>query len=732
MDNTIKQERKKTLENIKALGWNPYAPSFDKSDTVADCLTKEGKIVKTAGRMFSFRTHGNIAFADLKDETGKIQIFFKKDLLGKEAFNNLKLLDLGDFIGVEGEVVKTIAGEISIAPVSYTLLTKAMQALPSEWFGLKDVETRYRQRYLDLLLNPEVREKFNVRTKLVKGTREYLDNLGFWEVETPTLQPLYGGANAKPFTTHLNALDRDVYLRIADELYLKRLIIGGYEKVYEICKDFRNEGIDNSHFPEFTMIEWYEAYADYQRVMDVAEGLLKHLAKRVYGHTTLTIDGKSIDIGNKWPRIEMSVILKEKLDIDVEKLSTEELLTFIKNKFPQIELVGGETKGQLIFVIFEHAIPKLLKEPTFIIDYPEDVSPLSKAHRSKPGWVERFEGYIGGKEICDGWSELTDPKIQRERLTKDSKASRLDKEEAQHVDEDFLTAMEYGMPPLGGIGLGIDRLTMFFTDTWAIKEVILFPTLKSEQVTVKENVQVKEKVKVEIESPGKKSNSIFSINQKVHEKFPSLSVGFAVIKGVNIAKTNPELEKEKQKLLESMKGLTTEQLGQYPEVISYRKLYKEMGVDWHSRRPSPEALLRRVALNKGLYTINTCVDAYNLVVMKHRVSIGAFDLDKLKFPTEMRFPKEGEEILLLGDTEATKYTEKELAYFDQNGGFNLDFNYRDAQRTAVQTETKNVYINVDGIYDITPEKVEQSLKEACDLIIKYCGGKLEEFGVETA
>ena len=478
-ESNLRKVRLEKLKKLRELGINPYPSSFPKTHTISDSLKSLGKKVKTAGKIFSYREHGNIAFADLKDETGKIQIFFQKKLLGGQ-YKNIELLDLGDFIGVEGKVVKTIAGEISIAPTSFVLLTKSLSPLPSEHFGLKDPETRYRQRYLDLLINPDIRERFNIRTKLISGVREYLDKLGFWEVETPTLQPLYGGANAKPFRTHVNALDRDMYLRIADELYLKRLVIGGYEKVYEICKDFRNEGIDHSHFPEFTMIEWYEAYADYQKVMDVAEGLFKHLAKKLYGHTTLQIEDKKIDIGNKWPRIEMTVILKEKLGLDIEKETPESLTTYVKKHCKDMQIVGGETKGQLIFAIFEHLIPKTLHEPTWIIDYPEDVSPLSKAHRSKPGWVERFEGYIGGKEICDGWSELTDPKIQRERFISDTKIARKDKEEAQQVDEDFLMAMEYGMPPLGGIGIGIDRLVMFFTNTWVLKEVMLFPNLRSE------------------------------------------------------------------------------------------------------------------------------------------------------------------------------------------------------------------------------------------------------------
>lgn len=479
-ESNLKKERLETLKKIKTLEWNPYAPSFDKKYTIAQSLNSEGKTVKTSGRLFSWRTHGNISFADLKDETGKIQLFFKKDLLGTEVYSNLKLLDIGDFIGVEGEVIKTVAGEISIAPTSYTLLTKALRPLPDEWYGLKDVETRFRKRYLDLMLNPKVRERFNLKTRLVSGIREFLDGQGFWEVETPVLQPLYGGANARPFTTHVNALSQDFYLRIADELYLKRLIIGGYEKVYEIAKDFRNEGIDHTHFPEFSMLEWYEAYSDYNRVMDLAEGLFKHLANKLYGSTKIQIDDNEIDLGGTWPRIEMSAIINEKLDIDVEKETIENLLNYAKKNLPEMEIIGGETKGQLIFMIFEHTIPQTLIKPTFIIDYPEDVSPLSKAHRSKPGWVERFEGYINGKEICDGWSELTDPAIQRLRFETDSNATRKDKKEGQQVDEDFLTAMEYGMPPLGGIGIGIERLTMFFTNTWTVKEVVLFPTLKRE------------------------------------------------------------------------------------------------------------------------------------------------------------------------------------------------------------------------------------------------------------
>ena len=481
----LEEIRKIRLEKVKKLrevNVNPY-PSKVKGEwiKVIDARKKLGKKVGVVGRLWGWRKHGSTIFADLKDDSEKIQLFFQKKNL--KNFDNLDLFDIGDFVWAAGKIIRTQAGEITVDVSDYQLLTKSIRPLPSTWHGLKDTEERFRKRYLDLLLNDGVRERFNLRTKLVTQLRNYLDALGYSEVETPTLQTLYGGANAKPFHTHHNALSRDYFLRIADELYLKRLIVGGYEKVYEICKDFRNEGMDNSHNPEFTMIEFYEAYADYHKVMDVTEGLFKHLAKKVLGKTLIEVGDKKVEMGVKWPRVEMVNLIADKLGLNVEKESPEKLADYLKGH--RIELLGQETKGQLIYLIFEHLVTEKLVEPIWVIDYPKDVSPLSKAHPEKEGWVERFEGYVGGREICDGWSELTDPVEQRERFESDVAASRRDKEEAQHVDEDFLEAMEYGAPPLGGIGIGIDRLTMFFTNTWSIKEVILFPTLKPEKLGIR-------------------------------------------------------------------------------------------------------------------------------------------------------------------------------------------------------------------------------------------------------
>jgi lysyl-tRNA synthetase class 2 len=468
--------RLQKVSKLREVGINPYPPKVDGTPkAVSSALDSLGKTAEIAGRLITWREHGNIVFADLKDESGQIQLWFQKNVLNDE-FKILKLLDVGDFIYASGDIVKTKAGETSLSVLKFQILSKSLRPLPSKWYGVKDVEEKYRKRYLDLLLNEGVMDRFKARTKVVREVRNYLDSLGFWEVETPTLQPLYGGANAKPFKTHHNALDHDFYLRIADELYLKRLLVGGFEKVYEICKDFRNEGLDQTHSPEFTMIEYYEAYADYQKVMDITEGLFKHLAQKIKGKLEMEVGDLKIDISDEWPRIKMLEAIKQYLDIDVEKMSLEGLIKYCRKE--KIETRGNETKGQLIFAVFEHKVTDNLIKPTWIIDYPRDVSPLSKDHREKDGWVERFEGYIGGKEICDGWSELNDPVVQRERFESDVRMARKDKEEAQQVDEDFLTAMEYGMPPTGGIGIGIDRLTMFFTNTWMIKEVILFPTLR--------------------------------------------------------------------------------------------------------------------------------------------------------------------------------------------------------------------------------------------------------------
>ena len=505
----IRQVRIEKLKKIKEMGIDPYPPrvSLGERANVSEVREqKEGTEVVTSGRLFSWREHGKLIFADIRDSTGKLQLLFKLSdeiyyssseaaesgeveksdsedgsqieftLQRARTIMERGLLDIGDFIAVKGPLFTTKKGELTIEVKEFELLSKSLRPIPSEHFGVEDTETRYRQRYLDLLSNPEVKERFEKRTTITREIRKYLDSLGYQEVETPTLQLLYGGTNAKPFKTHLNALDQDYYLRIADELYLKRLVVGGYDKVYEICKDFRNEGMSLTHNPEFTMIEYYTAYADYHKVMEVTEGLFKHVAKVLYGKPTVHVGENTVSLQGTWPKVTMLESFKKYLDWDIENMSNEELDAKIKQSGMDQEALYD--RGHKIFALFDHLVTPKLIDPVWIIDYPREVSPLSRQKPSNPEVVERFEGYIGGKEIADGWTEIVDPLEQRARFEGEQQRMKKGDTEAHPVDEDFLTALEYGIPPLGGIGIGIDRLTMFFTNTWNIKEVILFPTMR--------------------------------------------------------------------------------------------------------------------------------------------------------------------------------------------------------------------------------------------------------------
>ena len=475
------------LNRLKELGVNPYPPNSNRTHLNIEIINNfsdlEGKIVTVVGRITSIRSHNVLCFIDIKDASAKIQLYLKKDNFkeqdykkGELKFEDIELLDTGDFVEGTGKAVKTKTGEISVEVEKIRILSKSLRPLPNTWEGFKDIEERYRKRYLDFLINEDAKKIIDARWKITKEIRKFLWEKGFEEVETPILQPLYGGTNARPFTTHFNALDCDFYLRVAPELYLKRLIVGGYEKVFEIAKNFRNEGIDHAHFPEFTMLEWYEAYADYNRVMDLAEEMMKYLVKELTGGTKIKVKGQEIDIGKKWERIPIEDLVKEKLGIDWENISDEEAKK-IGEKY-DVKIRGLWDKNKLLFNVYDKEITPQLINPTWVIDYPISVSPLAKSHRSKPGRTERFEGYIGGIEIFDGWSEIVSGLEQKERFETEQKNMKEGDTEAMPFDEDFIEALEYGCPPLGGMGFGIDRLVMFLTDTWAIKDVVAFPTLK--------------------------------------------------------------------------------------------------------------------------------------------------------------------------------------------------------------------------------------------------------------
>jgi len=486
--------RKEKLEKIKSLGVDPYPIDSNRTHYISALLEDKDNWIAQAekitivGRLVAMRRQGKIGFGNIEDISGKIQIYVAQNLIGEENYDLFKLCDAGDFIQATGILFYTQTGEYSLKCNAIKLLSKNIRPLPAvkekivdgkkvRYDEFSDIELRYRKRYLDLLLNPEHRKVFETRAKIITAIRSFMDSRGYVEVETPILQPLYGGANARPFVTHHNTLDMDLYLRIATELYLKRLIVGGFERVYELGKDFRNEGMDRTHNPEFTMIEFYEAYSDLRGMMDIAEDLIKHLAMDVIGKDTFLYHNHQVCLNGNWKRVSMPDLVSEFVGQDVMKMDFATLQAFCKHK--GLEIPAGSEKGKLIALIFEEFVEKTLIQPTFVCDFPKEVSPLAKAIPDNPFLADRFELYIAGGEFANAFSELNDPLEQRMRLEEQAKLRDLGIDDANVVDEDFLEALEYGMPPMGGQGIGIDRLVMLLTENDSIKEVILFPQMKT-------------------------------------------------------------------------------------------------------------------------------------------------------------------------------------------------------------------------------------------------------------
>ena len=483
--NQLAQVRRDKLAELQRSGKDPFAiVRYEQTHHSAEILSGfdalEGQTVSVAGRMMSKRVMGKASFIHIKDLQGQIQCYVTRDDLGEEAYAAFKKLDIGDIVGVSGFVFKTKMGEVTIHARELTLLSKSLLPLPEKFHGLSDTDLRYRQRYVDLIMNDDVRETFVKRSRILHEIRSFLDDRGFMEVETPMLVYNAGGAAARPFNTHYNALNADVKLRISLELYLKRLIIGGLEKVYEIGRVFRNEGIDTKHNPEFTMLELYQAYTDYNGMMELTESLFRHLAQSVCGSSVITYGDRQLDLGSPFRRLTMTDAIREETGIDFDAIgSDEEAKALAKER--SIAFEDRHKKGDIVNLFFDEYCEDKMIQPTFIMDHPIEISPLTKKKPSDPTKVERFELYINGWEMCNAYSELNDPIDQRERFKAQDALADAGDEEANHTDEDFLRAMEIGMPPTGGIGYGIDRLVMLLTDSASIRDVLFFPTLKPEQ-----------------------------------------------------------------------------------------------------------------------------------------------------------------------------------------------------------------------------------------------------------
>ncbi|HEY9619106.1 MAG TPA: lysine--tRNA ligase [Crinalium sp.] len=493
----IRAARLEKAAQLRQLGFTPYAYRWDVTHHAADLQSKYADLangeevqvyVAIAGRIMNRRVFGKLAFFTLQDETGTIQLYLEKQKIqasmaeiDTDAFEHLKqLTDVGDILGVKGSIRRTEKGELSVYVSQYALLTKSLLPLPDKWHGLTDISKRYRQRYVDLIVNPEVQQAFRRRALITAAIRRYLDQQGFIEIETPVLQSEPGGAEARPFVTYHNTLDMELYLRIATELHLKRLIVGGFEKVFELGRIFRNEGVSTRHNPEFTTIELYQAYGDYHAMMELTEGIIVYAAEQVLGTLKITYQGQEIDLTPPWPRVTMHKLVQDKTGVDFSQFTDLE-------EAKQAAVAAGievnevESIGHLLNEAFEQTVEATLIQPTFVIDYPIEISPLAKPHRSKPGLVERFELFIVGRETANGYSELTDPVDQRERFEQQAARKAAGNLEAQGVDEDFVTALEHGMPPTMGMGMGIDRLVMLLTDAASIRDVIAFPLLKPEK-----------------------------------------------------------------------------------------------------------------------------------------------------------------------------------------------------------------------------------------------------------
>ncbi|MCK8816983.1 lysine--tRNA ligase [Natroniella sulfidigena] len=482
--NELMIERRKKLDDLKKAGIEPYNNDFVRSHSITevldnfDKLTAEEKKVKIAGRVMALRDHGKSSFADLVDLSGKVQLYAKKGEVGEEKYSLFTDLNIGDHIGIEGTLFETGRGEITVRIQEFKLLAKSLRPLPEKWHGLKDVELRYRQRYVDLIVNPDVKETFIARSKIIHGIRGYLEEKNFLEVQTPLMHPIAGGAAAKPFTTHHNALDTDLYLRIAPELYLKRLLVGGFEKVFEIGKNMRNEGLSRKHNPEFTTLELYQAYADYEDIMDTTEELIKTVAEDVLDDLEITYNDHKIDL-NSWNRMTMVEAVNNHTGVDFTNVSTlEEAKSLAEEN--NLECEEKVSIGEIINEFFEEIVEEKLIQPTFITQYPVEVSPLAKRNSDNPAFTDRFELFIAGNEIANAFSELNDPIDQKERFEKQMEQREAGDDEAHRMDQDFIRALEYGMPPAGGLGIGLDRLVMLLTGSESIKEVILFPHLRPE------------------------------------------------------------------------------------------------------------------------------------------------------------------------------------------------------------------------------------------------------------
>ncbi len=752
----IRNERLEKVRKLKELGINPYPSTSNKKKNnleIIDNFNKlEGKATTVAGRLMSFREHGKLAFGHIQDQTGKLQLYIREDELNATSsknqtigFGDLNLIDVGDIVEATGTITKTQRGEISILVSELKILTKSIRPLPAKHEGIKDKETLFRQRYLDMIMNPEKKWRFEARAKIEFAIREFLNSKGFLEIKTPIIQPLYGGGTAKPFTTHVNALDVDYYMAISHELYLKRLIISGFENVYNIVGYFRNEGIDRTHNPEFSMLETMTAFHNYEYNMDLIEEMYKYIGNKVFGKTVFNIRGHEIDFGKKWPRIMMIDAVKKYTYIDFDRIKS---LTQAHKVLDDLKITEKpDTIGECMVKVFEERVEEHLIEPTFIYGHPVEISPLAKRMDSDSRFVERFEIFIGGIEGGDNWTELNDPVELFDRFKDQMKQRDKGVDEFHPMDIEFIEAMEYGMPPTTGLGPGIERLTMMFTETEYIDDVTFFPLQKPAQVTkLQKEIYGEEYLvnnssnenNIEIENKYDINNvpisNLIKVDKDITKNYPGLKTGYLELEDINISKRTPELEKIIRRLEKQVKKkFKTKADIKSSEILDgFRIVYEESGVDPRKRLNSAESLIRRIVDNKGIYEINNLVDLYNSLSASLELPMAAYDLDQINGVISLSLAKGGEKILRIGEKDEIELDKGEIVYKDSDGVICMDFNYRDANRTKITDSTKKAVILVDGHQDIAIEEIRDALIQLASYIDTLNIAKIKSYGLVEA
>lgn len=729
----IRNERISKLKKLVALGISPFPAQSHKElangVVVSDFDKYEGKTIALTGRLRALREHGKLAFADLEDQSGRIQLLLRASNLvaldkkkGTLGFEELSLIDVGDFVEARGVVCKSKTGAISLDVVEFRLLTKSIRPLPDSWEGLKDADTIFRRRYLDLAMNPDRRALFERKAKFWSVSRQYMQNQGFIELETPVLEHVTGGADARPFETYHNALSEKFYMRISTELYQKRLIGGGFEKIYTLAPNFRNEGIDDEHLQEYYQLEWYWAYADYHDNMELVKNMFRHVAKEVYGTTKFTRGTHTFDLADDWEEIDYSTVILNKLGIDIFNDSDEKMVkALLKNG---VKLDGQVNRPRLVDDLWK-VIRKTIAGPAFLVNEPKFMSPLAKSKSENPLLTERFHIILAGSELGNGYSELNDPMDQLARFMDQQSQRDAGDDEAQMLDIDYVEMLEYGMPPTSGYAHS-ERLFWFLENVTA-REGTLFPQMKRHISQLTKNIYGIVEAEPQKKN-GKSQGPSGIVDESIKESFPGMFYAYAVIDGVDIKKSNPDLKVLTNQVI-AKNTHEIDAIGELKPIKEYRKIFKKTGVWKLSRRPSPEALLRRLASGKGIYNINTAVDAYNLAVIETGVGLGGFNADKISFPVTLRMTKAGEKMHLLGDDDTTEVLDGEVAYADTEKLITLDLNYRDINKTKIDENTKNIILYGDGAPGLSEEEVVAALQKGAEYIKQFCGGTISDITI---